>query len=225
MSVTTPSTGQKISDFSAGNVDANSYFIQANSGSTSKVSASQIGQFSNLNLLFSQLDTDNKTIVGAINEINRKDASDISYDNTSSGLTATDVNAAIDEVNAKTGSDIAVSSSSSETIAEMLTVSHDTYFIPTYGGTIDCYRQGNAVSVICKRVGADTPLPQGAFYDLATIDVKYRPKVETWTTGFSQSNLRNDSMTGYIIETSGKVRVYAYSPITFGAFVTSFIVD
>ena len=107
MSVTTPSTGQKISDFSAGNVDANSYFIQANSGSTSKVSASQIGQFSNLNLLFSGaggLDTTAKTIVGAINEVNRKEASDITYDNTSSGLNATDVNAAIDEVKAATDS-------------------------------------------------------------------------------------------------------------------------
>ena len=91
MSVTTPSTGQKISDFSAGNVDANSYFIQANSGSTSKVSASQIGQFSNLNLLFSGaggLDTTAKTIVGAINEIKTQEESDIA-----------DVQAAIDEIN------------------------------------------------------------------------------------------------------------------------------
>jgi hypothetical protein len=80
MSVTTPTTGQKISDFSAGIVDANSYFIQANSGSTSKVSASQIGQFSNLNLLFSGaggLDTTAKTIVGAINEVNGKGLGDI----------------------------------------------------------------------------------------------------------------------------------------------------
>lgn len=94
MSVTTPTTGQKISDFSAGIVDANSYFIQARNGGTSKVLASQIGQFSNLNLLFNGaggLDTTNKTIVGAINEINTK-----------------------------TGSDIAVSSSSSETIAEAI---------------------------------------------------------------------------------------------------------
>jgi hypothetical protein len=131
----------------------------------------------------------------------------------------------IDELDEKTGSDIPVSTGETETIAEALTVSHDTYFISTYGGTIDCYRQRNVVSIICKRVGADTPLPQGAFYDLATIDEKYRPKVETWVAGFGQSNLQNSSMTGYIIETSGKVRVYAYSPIAFGAFVTSFIVD
>ena len=101
MSITTPSTGQKISDFSVGTVDSDSYLIQARNGSTSKVSATQIGQYSNLNLLFSGtggLDTTNKTIIGAINEVNAKNASDIAYDNTASGLTATDVNAAIDEV-------------------------------------------------------------------------------------------------------------------------------
>jgi hypothetical protein len=102
MSVTTPSTGQKISDFSVGTVDANSFLIQARNGSTEKVSASQIGQFSNLNLLFSGaggLDTTAKTIVGAINEGNGKEAEDIPYDNTSSGLSATDVQAAIDAIN------------------------------------------------------------------------------------------------------------------------------
>lgn len=87
MSVTTPSTGQKISDFSVGTVDADSYLIQARNGSTSKVAASQIGQFSNLNLLFNGtggLDTTNKTIVGAINEVNAKDIGDIKDVNLSS---------------------------------------------------------------------------------------------------------------------------------------------
>lgn len=102
MSVTTPSQGQKISDYSPGTVDANSFLIQARNGSTEKIAATQIGQYSNLNLLFSGtggLDTTNKTIVGSINEVNAKDASDIAYDSTASGLTATDVQAAIDEVN------------------------------------------------------------------------------------------------------------------------------
>ena len=52
--------------------------------------------------------TTDKTIIGAINEINAKipeggtvEAEDVTYDNTTSGLTATDVQAAIDEVNAK----------------------------------------------------------------------------------------------------------------------------
>lgn len=102
MSVTTPATGQKISDFSAGNVDANSVFIQANNGNTTKVTSTQIGEYSNLSLLFNGaggLDTTNKTIVGAINEIDGKDAGDIPFDNTASGMTATDVQSAIDEIN------------------------------------------------------------------------------------------------------------------------------
>jgi len=47
-------------------------------------------------------------------------ASAVSYNNTASGLTATNVQGAIDEVDEKTGSDIAVSDSSSETIAEAI---------------------------------------------------------------------------------------------------------
>lgn len=52
--------------------------------------------------------TTDKTIIGAINEINAKlpeggavEADDVSYDNTDSGLTATNVQDAIDEVNGK----------------------------------------------------------------------------------------------------------------------------
>ena len=42
--------------------------------------------------------TDKTSIVNAINEINGKDAGDIAYDNSGSGLTATNVQDAIDEV-------------------------------------------------------------------------------------------------------------------------------
>lgn len=42
--------------------------------------------------------TDKSTVVNAINEVNGKDAGDISYDNTGSGLTATNLQDAIDEV-------------------------------------------------------------------------------------------------------------------------------
>lgn len=52
--------------------------------------------------------TEDKTIIGAINEIYGQigggdgvDASEVNYDNQTSGLTATDVQTAIDEVNAK----------------------------------------------------------------------------------------------------------------------------
>lgn len=42
--------------------------------------------------------TDKSTVVNAINEVNGKDAGDIAYDNSGSGLTATNVQDAIDEV-------------------------------------------------------------------------------------------------------------------------------
>ena len=42
--------------------------------------------------------TDKSTVVNAINEVNAKDAADIAYDNTVSGLSATDVQNAIDEI-------------------------------------------------------------------------------------------------------------------------------
>ena len=47
--------------------------------------------------------TTDKTIIGAINEINAYTAADIGYDNTISGLTASNVKAAIDEVTALIG--------------------------------------------------------------------------------------------------------------------------
>lgn len=58
--------------------------------------------------------TTDKTLIGAINEIygmitgggNEIEAENVAYDNTSSGLTATNVQAAIDEVNGKDAGDI-----------------------------------------------------------------------------------------------------------------------
>ena len=76
---------------------------------TSAVSGNT-GSINTINSLIGngQPTTTDKTIIGAINEINAKipeggevAADDVTYDNTTSGLTATDVQAAIDEVNAK----------------------------------------------------------------------------------------------------------------------------
>ena len=53
---------------------------------------SKVGVLTNLTT------TDKSTVVNAINEVNGKDAGDIAYDNTGSGLTATNVQAAVDEV-------------------------------------------------------------------------------------------------------------------------------
>lgn len=60
---------RKISALSAGTVDQSSYFLQANNGASSKVSAEDIGDFVNTSQTYSGLNTTAKTPVGAINEV------------------------------------------------------------------------------------------------------------------------------------------------------------
>lgn len=61
---------KKISAFTAGTVDQSSYFLQANNGASSKVSAENIGDFVNRSQTYSGLDrTTSKSVVGAINEV------------------------------------------------------------------------------------------------------------------------------------------------------------
>lgn len=59
---------KKISAFTAGTVDQSSYFLQAKNGSSSKVSAEDIGDFVNTSQTYSGLNTTAKSVVGAINE-------------------------------------------------------------------------------------------------------------------------------------------------------------
>ena len=60
---------KKISAFTAGTVDQSSYFLQANNGASSKVSAEDIGDFVNASQTYSGLNTTAKTPIGAINEV------------------------------------------------------------------------------------------------------------------------------------------------------------
>lgn len=61
---------KKISAFASGTVDQSSYFLQANNGASSKVSAEDIGDFVNASQTYSGLDrTTAKSVVGAINEV------------------------------------------------------------------------------------------------------------------------------------------------------------
>ncbi len=63
---------KKISAFTAGTVDQSSYFLQANNGASSKVSAEDIGDFTNTSQTYSALKTTAKSVVGAVNEVNAK---------------------------------------------------------------------------------------------------------------------------------------------------------
>lgn len=68
---------KKISAFASGTVDQSSYFLQANNGASSKVSAEDIGDFVNASQTYSGLDrTTAKSVVGAINEVAGKKLSD-----------------------------------------------------------------------------------------------------------------------------------------------------
>lgn len=96
--IPTPEQGKPILDFSAGTFDGSSYLFQSRNGATEHVSGDDVADYVNTSRIYNTLDTESKTPVGAINEINAKDASDIPYDNTASGLTATEVQSAIDEV-------------------------------------------------------------------------------------------------------------------------------
>ena len=89
----------KVSQLNDGVVDSSSYFLESNTNVSYKVKASDIGTFVNASQADYSLNTTANTIVGAINEV--ATASGTAYVNTSSGLSATDVQSAIDEVNDK----------------------------------------------------------------------------------------------------------------------------
>ena len=86
----------KVSQLNDGAVDANSYLLESNTNVSYKVKASDIGTFVNASQAGYSLNTTANTIVGAINEV--ATASGTTYDNTLSGLSATEVQSAIDEL-------------------------------------------------------------------------------------------------------------------------------
>ena len=89
----------KVSQLNDGVVDSSSYLLESNKGVSYKVKASDIGTFVNSSQADYSLNTTANTIVGAINEV--ATASGTTYVNTSSGLSATEVQSAIDELNEK----------------------------------------------------------------------------------------------------------------------------
>ena len=86
----------KVSQLNDGVVDSSSYLLESNTGVSYKVKASDIGTFVNSSQADYSLNTTANTIVGAINEV--ATASGTTYDSTSSGLSATDVQSAVDEL-------------------------------------------------------------------------------------------------------------------------------
>ena len=92
--IPTPEQGKPILDFSAGTFDGSSYLFQSRNGATEHVSGDAVADYVNTSRIYNGLDTESKTPVGAINEVNRKiidtnitspSAGDVlAYDSTSS---------------------------------------------------------------------------------------------------------------------------------------------
>ena len=70
--IPTPEQGKPILDFSAGTFDGSSYLFQSRNGATEHISGDDVADYVNTSRIYNGLDTESKTPVGAINEVNRK---------------------------------------------------------------------------------------------------------------------------------------------------------
>lgn len=110
-SATTANTGVATNASAISALDTAVGSLQTQVTTVAGVANGNTGSINTINSLIGSGEptTSDKTIIGAINEIYADitgggtdiDADNVDYDNTTSGLTATDVQAAIDEVNAK----------------------------------------------------------------------------------------------------------------------------
>jgi hypothetical protein len=82
--IPTPEQGKPILDFSAGTFDGSSNLIQSRNGATEHVSGDDVADYVNTSRIYNTLETESKTPVGAINEVNRKGLGDIDDVNLSS---------------------------------------------------------------------------------------------------------------------------------------------
>ena len=82
--IPTPEQGKPILDFSAGTFDGNSNLIQSRNGVMEHVNGDDVADYVNTSRIYNGLETESKTPVGAINEVNRKKVGDIDDVNLSS---------------------------------------------------------------------------------------------------------------------------------------------
>lgn len=178
--------------------------------------------------------TTDKTIIGAINEVNAKvgnvDAADVSYTNTTSGLTADDVQEAIDELKA----DIDAIQPGGGGADLNFTVSGD-FTVTTSNGTVtanktDVKLLANADKSIGKIYGniqiASPTMVASSWNTIATLTNSEMPTVSAAydiNIGFSWSFLNNDidfMPTRLHFNTDGTVEVQVYSG---GAYTYGYI--
>ena len=179
--IPTPEQGKPILDFSAGTFDGSSNLFQSRNGATEHVSGDDVADYVNTSRIYNGLDTTAKTPVGAINEINRKDASDISYDNTESGFNANDVQGAIDELEGEVSASMfsIVRNDTTYTFRVSEWISGDFYSFLLYGGT----NISKPYFYICfiSSTGAAVSITPVVPYEDATISGTFDPTTKTMT--------------------------------------------
>ena len=175
----------KVSQLNDGVVDSSSYLLESNTGVSYKVKASDIGTFVNASQADYSLNTTANTIVGAINEV--ATASGTTYDNTSSGLSATEVQSAIDE--------IFVSSSNTPT---------------SIYGTYIFYKMG-AIKMFSVTAPSGLTVGDWTILDF-TVPEAYRPKAVDVSFDYRVPS-SNDTIS-VMLYTSGLIRIYNYTSNT-----------
>lgn len=70
--IPTPEQSKPILDFSAGTFDGSSNLFQSRNGATEHVNGDDVADYVNTSRIYNGLDTESKTPIGAINEVNRK---------------------------------------------------------------------------------------------------------------------------------------------------------
>lgn len=142
--------------------------------------------------------TTDQTIIGAINEINAKvtnNAEDIDYDNTSSGLSATNVQAAIDEL-ADIGDHTLLAQSASTTIASTV-VSLAPY------RTIEVIYSNDSGKVYLAQ-----SIPKSLFVTLDSANKSFAPEV--YTAERNSGEFYYNSGTLYYRKAQGSLNVAIY---------------
>lgn len=126
------------------------------SEATNKVDIGLLGSTVAESKTFSNLDTTSKTLVGAINEVNSSlgnvpSADEISYDNTSSGLSASDVQGAIDEIAQGSGGSTVTVTQIQDTGTRIATITVDSVdtdlYAPNGGGGASAFEDLTDVDI------------------------------------------------------------------------------
>lgn len=144
--IPTPEQGKPILDFSTGTFDGNSNLIQSRNGAMEHVNGDDVADYVNTSRIYNGLDTELKTPVDAINEVNAKTGSDIAV-SSSDRTSIAEAIEAIGEITEHDSPSVSVSSGTFVTL-ESFSVPKGTYIIITTFNQADSNQQGFRIGLI-----------------------------------------------------------------------------